>query len=49
MFLTNKRDGRWVISTTWLNVLLHLHLSPINQIIFLEPHKDFLSWGLLRT
>lgn len=33
----------WTISTSWLNTLLYLHLTPINVIISHESHIDSLS------
>ena len=27
------------ISTTWLNALLHLHLSPIKQVVYLRSYS----------
>ena len=41
------------ISIGQLNVLLHLHLQPINHIVFVESYYlmvwDILSWGGLHT
>ena len=40
-----KRNGQanGLISIGQLNVLLRLHLQPINHIIFMESHWDTLS------
>ncbi len=41
--------SRSVISTSQLNALLHLHLSPINVVVFYQPDWEVLSSDWLRT
>ena len=37
------------ISTPRLNILLCLHLVPINQVVFLGSNGEILSWGEFRA
>ena len=37
------------ISTARLNTLLHLHLRPINHVVYMGPDGEILSWSGLPT
>ena len=47
-FIINGQVGR-TISTARLNTLLHLHLRPINHVVFMGPDREILSWSGLPT
>ena len=37
------------ISTARLNALLHLHLQPINHVVYMGPDREISSWIGLPT
>ncbi len=39
----------WAISTARLRTLPHVHLQPIDVVVFNGPYMEILSWGGLRA
>ena len=37
----NELKGNGTISTLQLHALLHFHLAPIKQVVYLCPHREF--------
>ena len=34
----------WIISTSKLNALQHLHIWPINLVVYQDPNREISSW-----